>query len=81
MVTGALAEVQGPPWRLAGVPRWPWWIWSQTPLSPPRALQLPLDSYLPRNQVLELLDLFVGLGVLLQVPLCKEGLVETGRDT
>lgn len=48
---------------------------------PPRALQLRLDIYLPCNQVLELLDLFVGLGVLLQVPLCKEGLVETGRDT
>lgn len=35
--------------------------------------------YLPSNQVLELLDLFMGLRVLLQVPVCKEGLVETRR--
>lgn len=37
--------------------------------------------YLPGNQILELLDLFMGLRVLLQVPVCKEGLAETGRVT
>lgn len=42
---------------------------------------LSLDIYLPRDEVLELLDLLVGLWVLLQVPLCKEGLEETGRAT
>ena len=46
---------------------------------PTPTLQLPRDVYLPSNQVLELLDLFVGLGVLLQVPLCEEGLVGTQR--
>lgn len=42
-------------------------------------LELPRDVYLPSNQVLELLDLFVGLGVLLQVPLGEESLVGTER--
>lgn len=46
---------------------------------PTPTLQLLRDVYLPSNQVLELLDLFVGLGVLLQVPLGEEGLVGTER--
>lgn len=46
---------------------------------PTPTLQLPRDVYLPSNQVLELLDLLMGLGVLLQVPLCEEGLVGTQR--
>ena len=46
---------------------------------PTPTLQLLRDIYLPSNQVLELLDLFVGLRVLLQVPLGEEGLV--GRES
>lgn len=42
---------------------------------------LSLDIYLPRDEVLELLDLLVGLGVLLQVALREEGLEEAGRAT
>lgn len=49
---------------------------SPSPASPVRLL---VDIYLPRDQVLELLNLLVGLWVLLHVPLCKEGLVETGE--
>lgn len=49
--------------------------------SPASPVRLPVDIYLPCDQVLELLNLLVGLWVLLQVPLCKEGLVETGRAT
>lgn len=49
------------------------------PRSSPR--RLPSHAYLPCDEILELLNLFMGLWVLLQVPLCKEGLVETGRAT
>lgn len=43
----------------------------------PWPARLRSDTYLPRDQVLELLDLLVGLRVLLQVALCEEGLGET----
>ena len=64
-------------WQCAKVARGD--IWSGTRLSGPPTPQLPSDIYLPCNQVLELLDLFMGFRMLLQVPLGKEGLVETGK--
>lgn len=66
-------------WRVLS---WPNWLSAPHPCVPsPKPLRLQRDVYLPGNQVLELLNLIVGLRVFLQVPLCKEGLGETGRAT